>query len=299
MPQTFEQRRDLYARLWEGCKVRPESRKVMEYSAQLVSAGRNRYKAISAATGVPWWFIGFLHLRESNCNFGKHLHNGDDLAGKTRQVPPGRPPWRPRNGIRYTFEESAEDALAMKGFSKVKDWSVERVCFEAERYNGTGYQDKGDRSPYLWAGTNQQIAGKYTRDRYFDPGHWDIQPGVCAVLKILLEREPNLLGTDPIEEEAIAAPKAGYSPETHPEAHALLKQEQPSYGFLGRILKALGLPATVGGAAVTGSSEAGLDAYAPFLNFFREHGFKIAALVVLAVVIFEGVQFIQRKKAMT
>lgn len=299
MPLTFESRKDHYANLWQGVEIRKDRKADMEASANKVAAGRRHYEAISAAVGVPWWFIGFLHLRESNCNFARHLHNGDPLTGKTRLVPANRPPWKPRNGKAYTFEESAEDALQMKGLHRVKDWSIERICWEAERFNGMGYAYKGLPSPYLWGGTNKQQPGKYVADGVFNSAHWDIQPGVCAVLKILLEREPNLLGTDPIEEEAIAAPKAGYSPETHPEAHALLKQEQPSYGFLGRILKALGLPATVGGAAVTGSSEAGLDSYAPFLNFFREHGFKIAALVVLAVVIFEGLQFIQRKKAMT
>lgn len=291
---TFEQRKALYAKLWETCEIRPERKDAMVLAAGKVAEGRTRYEEIAAATGVPWWFIGFLHLRESNCNFNRHLHNGDDLGAKTHHVPANRPPWKPRNGKRYTFEESAEDALAMKGLGKIKDWSVERVCFEAERYNGTGYQGRGDRSPYLWAGTNQQIAGKYVRDGVFDGRHWDIQPGVCAVLKVLLEKDPTLLDTDPVEEEAIAAPKADYKPETHQEAHTLLKDESSSYGLVASLLKSLGLPATLVGGAATAGAEGGLQAYAPFIGFVKEYGFKLAMGVVALIIIAEVVQYVRR-----
>lgn len=297
---TFEQRKALYTRLWETCEIRPDRKKAMMLAASTVAAGRMRYEEIAAATGVPWWFIGFLHLRESNCNFGKHLHNGDDLGGKTYRVPANRPPWKPRNGKRYTFEESAEDALAMKGFAAIKDWSVERVCFEAERYNGTGYRDKGDRSPYLWASTNHQIKGKYTRDRYFDPEHWDIQPGVCAVLKVLLEKDPTLLNVDPVEAEAIAAPKAGDKPETHQEAHALLKAEKPAYSLWNEIVRTLGLPLTIGGASATGASASGVfEAWVPAIGFFKDNGWKVALAVVVVTAALVIYQYRERQKVMT
>lgn len=293
---TFEERKDAYTSLWDGVQIKTDRKAAMEAAANKVAAGRRHYEAISAAVGVPWWFIGFLHLRESNCNFSRHLHNGDPLTGKTRLVPANRPPWKPRNGKAYTFEESAEDALGMKGLHLIKDWSIERILYEAERYNGWGYQQyRGIPSPYVWGGTNKQKPGKYIADGVYSPTHWDTQPGVAAVLKILLEREPDLLGKDPMEQEAIAAPKADYKPETHQEAHALLKDESPSYGFVATLLKALGLPAAIaGGTAVTGE-DTGLQAYAPFLSFFREYGFKLAMLVVGIIVIAEVIQYLRRQ----
>lgn len=292
---TFEQRKDAYTKLWEGVEIRPNRKADIIAAAEKVSAGRRHYEAVSAAVGVPWWFIGFLHLRESNCNFGTHLHNGDSLQNRTHHVPANRPPWKPRNGRVYTFEESAEDALQMKGLHKITDWSIERICYEAERYNGEGYYYKGLPSPYLWGGTNKQEPGKYVADNVFDPSHWDVQPGVCAVLKVLLSREPALLGKDPMEAEAIAAPKADYKPETHQEAHTLLKEESSSYGLVASLLKALGLPATLVGGAATAGAEGGLQAYAPFIGFFREYGFKLAIGIVALIVAAEVVQYVRRQ----
>ncbi len=294
---TFEERKDAYTALWDGVQIKSDRKTAMEAAANKVAAGRRHYEAISAAVGVPWWFIGFLHLRESDCNFATHLHNGDSLrAGRTTHVPANRPPWKPRNGTVYTFEESAEDALQMKGLHKIKDWSIERILYEAERYNGWGYHDyRGIPSPYLWGGTNKQKPGKYVADGVYSPTTWDVQPGVAAVLKILLEREPDLLGRSPMEEEAIAAPKADYKPETHQEAHTLLKDESQSYGLVASLLKALGLPATLVGGAATAGAEGGLQAYAPFISFFKEHGFKLAMMVVALIVIAEVVQYVRRQ----
>lgn len=293
---TFEERKDAYTALWDGVQIKMDRKTAMEAAANKVAAGRRHYEAISAAVGVPWWFIGFLHLRESDCNFACHLHNGDPLVrGKTRLVPANRPPWPPRNGKTYTFEESAEDALQMKGLHKITDWSIERILFEAERFNGFGYAFKGIPSPYVWGGTNKQQPGKYVADGVFSRTTWDVQPGVAAVLKILLDREPDLLGRSPMEEEAIAAPKADYMPETHQEAHTLLKDESQSYSLVASLLKALGLPATLVGGAATAGSEGGLQAYAPFIGFFKENGFKLAMIVVGIIIVAEVVQYVRRQ----
>lgn len=296
---TFEERKDAYTALWDGVQIKTDRKVAMEAAANKVAAGRRHYEAISAAVRVPWWFIGFLHLRESDCNFARHLHNGDSLQRRTVQVPANRPPWKPRNGKAYTFEESAEDALMMKGLHLIKDWSIERILYEAERFNGFGYlQYRGIPSPYVWGGTNKQKPGKYVADGVYSPTTWDVQPGVAAVLKILLDREPDLLGRSPMEEEAIAAPKADYKPETHQEAHTLLKDESSSYGLMATLLKSLGLPATLVGGAATAGAEGGLQAYAPFIGFFREYGFKLAMGVVAVIVAFEVYQYTQRKKVM-
>jgi lysozyme family protein len=46
----------------------------------------------------------------------------------------------------FTWFESTKDALAYDGLDKVKDWSVELLCCELEKYNGFGYREHGDES---------------------------------------------------------------------------------------------------------------------------------------------------------
>jgi len=298
---TFEAYKDEYRKLWETCEIRPERMGDIAATADKVMAGRRHYEVIAGATGVPWWFIGFLHFRESNCDFGTHLHNGDPLSRKTTHEPKARPPWKPRNGKSYTFEESAEDALGMKGLASIKDWSIERICYEAERYNGFGYRGRGksQRSPYLWGGTNQQKAGKYVEDNVYDGSHWDVQPGVCAVLKLMLEREPALLETPELDAIAKSAPKAGPIAETHQEAHTLLKQESGAYASVNNILKGIGLPVSLGGAGTAAAAEGGLAAWSPAIGFVKTHGLKMAAGIVAVIIALEIYQVIQRQKKLT
>ena len=298
---SFDLYKDDYRKLWETCEIRPERMRDIEITADKVMGGRRHYEAIAGATGVPWWFIGFLHFRESNCDFGTHLHNGDPLRAKTRNVPPNRPPWKPRNGKSYTFEESAEDALGMKGLATITDWSIERICFEAERYNGFGYRGRGksQRSPYLWGGTNQQKPGKYIADGVYSASHMDVQPGVCAVLKLMLEREPNLLATSDLDEIAKSAPKAGPVADTHTEAHTLLKQESTAYASVNNILKGIGLPVSLGGAGTAAAAEGGLAAWSPAIGFVKAHGLKMAVAIVGVIIALEIYQVIQRQKKLT
>jgi hypothetical protein len=124
-------------------------------------------------------------MRESNAHFGGVLHNGEKIIGtgrKTRLVPRGKGPFD-------SWEQAAIHALRMKNLHKIKDWSDGRVCFELERYNGWGYQGRGKskRSPYLWAGTNHQKAGKYVADGKYSSKAWDRQLGAIPVLQKIRE----------------------------------------------------------------------------------------------------------------
>src|SRR5690606_14680775 len=67
------------------------------------------------------------------------------------------------------------------------DWSIEGTLDILERYNGLGYRNKGLPSPYLWAGTDQYVKGKYVADGKFDPNHVDRQLGVAPILMKLRE----------------------------------------------------------------------------------------------------------------
>lgn len=153
--------------------VRPEYQGAIDRAARLIAANKGRYRAIQKATGVPWAWIGAVHMRESSCNFDGVLHNGEKIIGTgevTSLVPSGRGPFD-------TWEEAAIDALKLKGLEKVKDWSPERVAYEAERFNGFGYRGR-HASPYVWSGTNLYNRGKYTSDGNYDASHKDAQLGV-------------------------------------------------------------------------------------------------------------------------
>lgn len=195
---VFENYRDEYARLLKTVVLRPEREASARRGAALVMRGRLRYQEVGAALGIPWYFIGCVHLRESSCRFDTHLHNGDPLNERTFHVPAGRP----TVGVPpFDWEVSAADALMYMGLDKIAaqhGWTTERVLFEWERYNGFGYREPGrGYSPYLWADTNHYTQGKFTSDHGYDPSHVDTQNGCAAVLGCLLEIDPYILITSP------------------------------------------------------------------------------------------------------
>lgn len=164
-------------------------------TAAKIEANRARYEVVSKATGVPWDVIGVIHYRESSLNFAGVLHNGQKIIGtgkKTTIVPKGRGPFS-------TWEQAAIDALVNchPYLAKNKDWSLGATLDLLEKYNGLGYRNRGLPSPYLWAGTDQYVKGKYVADGKFDPNHVDQQLGVAALLMKLRENQapaskPNL-----------------------------------------------------------------------------------------------------------
>jgi len=155
--------------------------------AEKIVSNRSRYEVVSKATGVPWDVIGVIHYREASGSFTGVLHNGEKIIGTgkvTRLVPKGRGPFS-------TWEEAAIDALVNTSpyAAKNKDWSIAGTLDILERYNGLGYRNKGLPSPYLWAGTDQYVKGKYVADGKYDPNHVDQQLGVAPILMKLREME--------------------------------------------------------------------------------------------------------------
>jgi lysozyme family protein len=131
---------------------------------------------------VPWYVIGILHALECNCDFSRHLHNGDPLMARTRQIPAGRP----QSGTPpFTWAESAADALRYDGFTGQRDWDVAITLERFEKYNGLGYKRKGLLSPYLWSMSNHYIKGKYTADGMYDPDVVSRQVGAAVLLRKL------------------------------------------------------------------------------------------------------------------
>lgn len=175
-----------YLELWHTMQISEAKIGKIQEQADKVISNKEKYKAIEKLTGVPWYFIGLLHLRESNCNFNTHLHNGDPLSARTVHVPKGFP----RTGNPpFSFEFSAVDALRYMKLDKVTDWSIANVAFYFEEYNGFGYRPKKVNSPYLWAGTNHYIKGKYTTDHKYNPNAVDQQLGVMPILARILAEE--------------------------------------------------------------------------------------------------------------
>ncbi len=281
MNYTFEKRKDIYTDLWAGMDIRPERLSIVTRQADRIIENRDKYEAIQHTTGVPWYLIGLMHLRESNLNFTRHLHNGDSLERRTVRVPAGRP----LNGTGpFTFQESAEDALRQKGLDKIKDWSIERVAYTLEQFNGFGYVARGINSPYLWASTNHYTRGKYIRDHVFSSNTVDTQLGTMAVIRVILDKVGDLPGK-PHTEVAIEAPKA--EPE-RPTTKELTKVSRKAWWTQVQnwILSFFGI-GTVGERALT---IADLDTTRSGLNslkvFAKEWGmeFLLGLAVVLLVI---------------
>ena len=189
MAWTFEATQAGYANLWGTATLKGGADATQaETFANKIIAAEQRYRSVQAATGVPWYFIGALHMRESSCNFAGVLHNGEHIIGTgrvTSLVPAGRGPFS-------SWEEAAVDALKLKDMHRVQAWSPARMLYQAELFNGLGYVGKGINSPYVWAGTNHEQPGKYVADHVFDPNADDKQLGVAAVMIRLAQKRPDI-----------------------------------------------------------------------------------------------------------
>jgi lysozyme family protein len=170
---------------WENIHIPTEKGPLFKAVADRLMLHRPRYEAVSKALkakgfDIPWEFIAVTHQREASGNFNTYLGNGQALNRKTTIVPKGRGPFS-------SWEEGAIDALlyAPPYAAKNKDWSVGGMLDKLEEYNGLGYRSKGVPSPYLWAGTDQYVKGKYVRDHVYDPNHVDTQLGCAGLLKFL------------------------------------------------------------------------------------------------------------------
>jgi lysozyme family protein len=157
--------------------------------ADRLIANKRRYLNVQRFTGVPWFWIAITHNRESNADFTTHLHNGDPLNARTVHVPAGRPV---SGNPPFSWEQSAIDAIAVDGYTKIKDWSLERMLFSFEGYNGWGYRSHGIQSPYLWSYTDRYSKGKYISDGKWSSSAVDAQMGCVVLLVQMAKRDPSI-----------------------------------------------------------------------------------------------------------
>jgi lysozyme family protein len=149
-----------------------------------------RYQSVEAKTGVPWSVIAVIHERESSQNWSRSLAQGDPWDRVSIHVPRGMGPYP-------NWEAAAIDSLmnCPPYIGHQKSWSIGDTLVALEKYNGIGYATRGKPSPYLWAGTDQYISGKYVADGVYDPNKIDPQPGCANLLKAMMALDPTITFT--------------------------------------------------------------------------------------------------------
>ena len=178
--------RNEYERLFNTCIIRPNKMQQVEDIIIKLQANKGHYQIVSDALGIPWFFVAVIHNMESSINFTRHLHNGDPLTARTKQVPKGRPK---KGNPPFTWEESANDALTMRGLNSQTDWSLAGTLYQLERYNGWGYRNVHPHvlSPYLWSFSEQYISGKYVADGTWSDTAVSNQCGAAVLLRRMAE----------------------------------------------------------------------------------------------------------------
>jgi len=176
-----------YEELYKSCVYAREKFEAIDALVDALIAHKERYEAVSHGVGAPWYFVAVIHNMESSQDFTKHLHNGDPLTDRTKHVPAGRPK---RGSPPFTWEESAEDALKLRRIDRVGSWSLARLLYEIEGYNGWGYRLYHPHvlSPYLWSWSSHYTTGKYVADGRWSDTARSRQCGAAVLLRRLQER---------------------------------------------------------------------------------------------------------------
>lgn len=175
-----------YETLFNTCEIRPAGAAEVQRIVDRIVSNDGPYREVGTALGIPWFFIAVIHNMESSLNFKAHLHNGDPLTARTIQEPKGRP----KTGQPpFTWQESAIDALTLKGLGSKTDWSLAGMLYQIERYNGFGYRiyHPHVRSPYLWCQSNHYTCGKYVKDGVWSDTAASKQCGASVLLRRLAE----------------------------------------------------------------------------------------------------------------
>ena len=184
--QFTENLKEEYEYLFNTCLIRPERADLVEQTVDRILNNKPRYEAVGTSMGIPWSFVAVIHNMEASLSFMKHLHNGDPLTGRTVHVPAGRP----RDGSPpFTWEQSAEDALALRGLGAATDWSLAGTLYQMEGYNGWGYRLYHSHvlSPYLWGFSNHYTSGKYVADGTWSDTAVSKQCGSAVLLRRMAE----------------------------------------------------------------------------------------------------------------
>lgn len=165
-----------YETLYRDAVLRPDMSSSVAAAARRIAANRARYEPIAVATGVPWYVIGILHAVQCEMQFDRNLRDGMPLARSSDRA--------------ETFEDAAIQALRSVGLNRIRDWSIARVAWALETWNGFGYRREGIHSPFLWSGTTMYESGLFIAPGVFSRVTVAKACGGMAILKVLLEIEP-------------------------------------------------------------------------------------------------------------
>lgn len=190
-----------------------------------VDAGH--YNDACAATGVPIIVAAASFEREASSNFLLSPAQGDPWSRPSVHVPAHRGPFP-------SWTAAAEDAYRIDGLDKVgaASWSWERACYEEELFNGFGYRARGIHSPYLWAGSNDYVSGKYVADGEFDSRAVDTQLGVIPMMLEMVSMRSSLALPVPFP-GPVAADSPTPAPAPVPEGHDQAEKVQLALNILG------------------------------------------------------------------
>jgi lysozyme family protein len=169
-----------YADLFDGLEVLRERQREVFQKAVAVLDGRAVYERVGDALGIPWVFVGLLHLMEADCDFDRQILNGERWDRVTTLEPVGRGPFA-------SWGDSAGKALI--GFVGILDWPITAIARRLEEWNGMGYANRDKASPYLVAGSTSGIGvGKFVADGKYDPRATSQQIGALVVLREIVSR---------------------------------------------------------------------------------------------------------------
>jgi lysozyme family protein len=179
-----------YTSLFLSMQPDPAKTGIVSGIVKKIKANKAKYLSVQKELGIPWFFVACIHNMESSLNFTRHLHNGDPLTARTKQVPSGRPK---KGNPPFTWEESAIDALTYMGLHKWTDWSLPGMLYKLEEYNGFGYRRNHPNvlTPYLWSFSNHYTKGKYVADGKWSDSAISNQCGAVVILKELYDPVDN------------------------------------------------------------------------------------------------------------
>lgn len=179
--------RNDYELLFNTCRIRDKYAAEVENIVDRINGNKSRYETVSNPLSVPWYVTGIIHSLEASLSFKGHLHNGDPLTARTKNVPANRPA---KGSPPFTWEESASDALVYDEMTKWTDWSITGTLYRFEYFNGMGYRTRptGIFSPYLWSYSQHYAAGKFASDGVYSPTLVSKQCGAAVLLRRMAER---------------------------------------------------------------------------------------------------------------
>lgn len=233
-----------YEKLFNTCSIRQERSNAVDQIVKNLQANKGRYENVGDSLGIPWGFIAVIHNMESSLNFTKHLHNGDPLTARTVQVPKDRP----KKGLPpFSWEDSARDALTLKGLGSQTDWSLAGILYQLERYNGWGYRLYHQHvfSPYLWSYSNHYKSGKYIADGTWSDTAVSRQCGAAVLLRRMAETEHLGFSDQPATQTTATPLVVGYSMQKSTDSSLVVRVEDLQHWlntFPGIFVKVDGVP---------------------------------------------------------